>query len=50
MTIRERMSVGKLNQPVSSKALNCLFHKIKDALDEALRFEKGRISHFEVYN
>ncbi|KAJ4705886.1 Folylpolyglutamate synthase [Melia azedarach] len=48
MTIRERMSVGRMNQPVSAKALNCLFHKVKDVLDEAIQLENGCITHFEV--
>ncbi|KAH9677356.1 Dihydrofolate synthetase [Citrus sinensis] len=47
-TIRERMNVGRLNRPVSAKALNCLFHKIKGVLDEAIRLENGCITHFEV--
>ncbi|KAH9646611.1 Dihydrofolate synthetase [Citrus sinensis] len=46
-TIRERMNVGRLNRPVSAKALNCLFHKIKGVLDEAIRLENGCITHFE---
>ncbi|KAK9178929.1 hypothetical protein WN943_028123 [Citrus x changshan-huyou] len=47
-TIRERMQVGRLNRPVSAKALNCLFHKIKGVLDEAIGLENGCITHFEV--
>ncbi|XP_052290275.1 dihydrofolate synthetase isoform X3 [Citrus sinensis] len=47
-TIRERMNVGRLNRPVSAKALNCLFHKIKGVLDEAIRLENGCITHFEA--
>lgn len=44
------MSVGRMNQPVSAKALNCLFHKVKDVLDEAIQLENGCITHFEVSN
>ncbi|XP_010662583.1 dihydrofolate synthetase isoform X1 [Vitis vinifera] len=47
-TIRERISLGKLGEPVSAKALNCLFHRIKPILDEAVALENGRLSHFEI--
>ncbi|KAK6250698.1 hypothetical protein SCA6_004703 [Theobroma cacao] len=48
LSIRERMSVGRLGKPVSSKTLNCLFHRIKQSLDEAIILENGCLSHFEV--
>lgn len=48
MTIRERMTVGKSGDPVASKSLNHLFHKIKGQLDEAIQLENGRLTHFEV--
>lgn len=46
-TIRERISIGRLSEPVSAKSLNCLFQRIKTILDEAVELENG-ISHFEV--
>ncbi|GLT76301.1 hypothetical protein SLA2020_479710 [Shorea laevis] len=48
LSIRERMSLGRLGEPVSSKALNCLFHRIKQILDEAIVLEDGCLSHFEI--
>ncbi|XP_007038953.2 PREDICTED: dihydrofolate synthetase isoform X2 [Theobroma cacao] len=48
LSIRERMSVGRLGKPVSSKTLNCLFRRIKQSLDEAIILENGCLSHFEV--
>ncbi|TYH98102.1 hypothetical protein ES332_A12G286400v1 [Gossypium tomentosum] len=48
LSIRERMSVGKMGKPVSSNALNCLFHSIKRSLNEAIVRENGCLSHFEV--
>lgn len=48
LSIRERMSVGKMGKPVSSNALNCLFHSIKRSLNEAIVLENGCLSHFEV--
>ncbi|EOY23453.1 Folylpolyglutamate synthetase family protein isoform 1 [Theobroma cacao] len=48
LSIRERMSVGRLGKPVSSNTLNCLFHRIKQSLDEAIILENGCLSHFEV--
>ncbi|KAK9292095.1 hypothetical protein L1049_020051 [Liquidambar formosana] len=47
-TIRERISLGTLGEPVSAKALNGLFHRIKKIVDQALEFENGCLSHFEV--
>ncbi|KAK9059159.1 hypothetical protein SSX86_021778 [Deinandra increscens subsp. villosa] len=47
-TIRERITVGKLGDPVSAKAVNSLFQRIKVALDQAVRLEQGHLSHFEV--
>ncbi|XP_076942527.1 dihydrofolate synthetase-like [Bidens hawaiensis] len=47
-TIRERITVGKLGDPVSAKAVNSLFQRIKTVLDEAVQFEQGHLSHFEV--
>ncbi|XP_065868593.1 dihydrofolate synthetase-like isoform X2 [Euphorbia lathyris] len=48
VTIRERMSMGKLGQPVSAKKLNCHFRLIREKLDEAILVENGGLSHFEV--
>ncbi|XVF12624.1 hypothetical protein REPUB_Repub08aG0135000 [Reevesia pubescens] len=48
LSIRERVSVGRVGKPVSSKTLNCLFHRIKRSLDEAIVLENGCLSHFEV--
>ncbi|CAI0454242.1 unnamed protein product [Linum tenue] len=48
MSIRERMTVGKSGDPVASKSLNCLFHKIKGQLDEAVQLENGLLTHFEI--
>lgn len=47
-TIRERVSVGRSGDPVSVKTLNSLFQRIKKVLDQAVQFESGRLSHFEV--
>ncbi|TXG71125.1 hypothetical protein EZV62_006060 [Acer yangbiense] len=38
---RERMSVGRSDQPVSAKALSCLFHRIRHVLDKAMQLENG---------
>lgn len=48
LSIRERMSLGRLGEPVPSKVLNYLFHQIKHTLDEAIVREDGCLSHFEV--
>ncbi|XP_022764203.1 dihydrofolate synthetase-like isoform X2 [Durio zibethinus] len=48
LSIRERMSVGRVGKPVSSKTLNCLFHRIKQSLDDAILLEHGCLTHFEV--
>lgn len=48
LSIRERMSLGRLGEPVPSKTLNYLFHRIKHILDEAIVREDGCLSHFEV--
>ncbi|KAA8540008.1 hypothetical protein F0562_026700 [Nyssa sinensis] len=48
-TIRERISLGTLGEPVSAKALNCHFQRIKKILDQAVELENGCISHFEVF-
>ncbi|EEF48993.1 tetrahydrofolylpolyglutamate synthase, putative [Ricinus communis] len=48
VTIRERMSIGKLGKPVSPMALNSHFHQIRQKLDEAIQLENGCLSHFEV--
>ncbi|KAM0023875.1 putative dihydrofolate synthase [Helianthus debilis subsp. tardiflorus] len=47
-TIRERITVGKLGNPVSAKAVNSLFQRIKVVLDQAVQLEHGHLSHFEV--
>nr|XP_043639627.1 dihydrofolate synthetase-like [Erigeron canadensis] len=47
-TIRERITVGRLGDPVSASALNSLFQKIKVVLDQAVQIEMGHLSHFEV--
>lgn len=48
-TIRERISLGRFGEPVSAKALNCLFLQIKKILDQAMEHENGHISHFEIF-
>ncbi|XP_052205466.1 dihydrofolate synthetase isoform X2 [Diospyros lotus] len=48
-TIRERISVGRSGKPVSVKALNYLFQRIKKVLDQAVELENGCLSHFEVF-
>ncbi|PSS32343.1 Dihydrofolate synthetase [Actinidia chinensis var. chinensis] len=48
-TIRERISVGRYDEPVSVKALNSLFQRIKKVLDQAVELENGRLTHFEVF-
>ncbi|KAK8537178.1 hypothetical protein V6N13_042124 [Hibiscus sabdariffa] len=48
LSIRERMSVGRVGEPVSSKTLNSIFGRIKQRLDEAIVLENGCLSHFEV--
>lgn len=47
-SIRERISVGRLSEPVSAKSLNLLFQRIKMTLDQAVENEDERISHFEM--
>ncbi|XP_050225986.1 dihydrofolate synthetase [Mercurialis annua] len=48
VTIRERMSIGKLGELVSADVLNSHFRRIKQKLDEAIQLENGYLSHFEV--
>lgn len=48
-TIRERISLGKLGEPVSAKAVNALFQRIKKILHQAAELENGCVSHFEVF-
>ncbi|PWA95404.1 folylpolyglutamate synthetase family protein [Artemisia annua] len=47
-TIRERITVGTLGDPVSAQAVNSLFQRIKGLLDKAVQLEMGHLSHFEV--
>ncbi|XP_030484564.2 dihydrofolate synthetase isoform X1 [Cannabis sativa] len=47
-TIRERISLGKFGEPVSTKALNSLFLRMKEIINQARKLENGHISHFEV--
>ncbi|KAL9240516.1 hypothetical protein vseg_014724 [Gypsophila vaccaria] len=47
-TIRERMSVGIQDKPVSSAELCSTFHRIKNILDQAVAHERGFLTHFEV--
>lgn len=47
-TIRERISLGRLGEPVAAKALNSLFYRTKKIIDRAVELENGCISHFEV--
>ncbi|GAV66233.1 Mur_ligase_M domain-containing protein [Cephalotus follicularis] len=49
MTIRERILVGRSSEPVSAKALNCLFRNIRPILDQALEVENRCLTHFEVF-
>ncbi|GMP70482.1 hypothetical protein CsSME_00029317 [Camellia sinensis var. sinensis] len=48
-TIRERILVGRSSEPVAVKALNSLFQRIKNDLDQAMELENGCLSHFEVF-
>ncbi|KAK3032943.1 hypothetical protein RJ639_036114 [Escallonia herrerae] len=48
-TIRERMSLGRLGEPVSAKAINDIFQRVRMTIDHAVELEKGCISHFEVF-
>ncbi|KAK4403650.1 Dihydrofolate synthetase [Sesamum angolense] len=47
-TIRERITLGTNGAPVSAKALSSHFDKIKEAVDMAVKLEKGHLSQFEV--
>ncbi|KAF5176031.1 Dihydrofolate synthetase [Thalictrum thalictroides] len=47
-SIRERISLGRKGDPVSSEALSCLFHQVKNIIDKAIEMENGSLSHFEV--
>ncbi|KAL0452436.1 UNVERIFIED_CONTAM: Dihydrofolate synthetase [Sesamum latifolium] len=47
-TIRERITLGTTGAPVSAKALSSHFYKIKEALDMAVKLERGHLSQFEV--
>ncbi|GJZ15670.1 dihydrofolate synthetase [Tanacetum coccineum] len=47
-TIRERITVGRLGDPVSTQTVNSLFQRIKDVLDKAVQLEMGHLSHFEA--
>ncbi|KAB1204980.1 Folylpolyglutamate synthase [Morella rubra] len=47
-TIRERITLGRFGEPVSSRKLNCLFLQIKKTLDKAMEQENWCVSHFEV--
>lgn len=49
-TIRERMTLGKFGEPVSAGQLNQIFKRNKEVLDQAVEFECGHLSHFEVSN
>lgn len=49
-TIRERITLGTIGEPVSAKALSSHFHKIKEVLEMAVKLEKGHLSQFEVYS
>ncbi|KAK2983652.1 hypothetical protein RJ640_023186, partial [Escallonia rubra] len=48
-TIRERMSMGRLGEPVSAKAINDIFQRVRMTIDQAVELEKKCISHFEVF-
>ncbi|KAK9724733.1 hypothetical protein RND81_05G095200 [Saponaria officinalis] len=47
-TIRERMSVGTHDKPVSTDKLCYTFHRIRKILDQAVAYERGFLTHFEV--
>ncbi|XP_074281782.1 dihydrofolate synthetase-like isoform X4 [Silene latifolia] len=47
-TIRERMSVGTHETPVSAAKLCSTFQRIRKILDQAVAHEHGFLSHFEV--
>ncbi|XP_031381336.1 dihydrofolate synthetase [Punica granatum] len=48
-TMRERIVVGKLGEPVPALTLDGLFRRIKEILDESIEIENGSLSHFEVF-
>ncbi|KAL2903513.1 Dihydrofolate synthetase [Bienertia sinuspersici] len=47
-TIRERMSVGTLNEPVPADLLHSVFLRTRKLLDQVVAHESGQLSHFEV--
>lgn len=47
-TIRERITLGALGEPVSAQVLNHHFQRIKPVLQKAVELEDGHLSHFEV--
>lgn len=49
-TIRERMTLGKFGEPVSERQLSRIFAQNREVLDQAVKLESGRLSHFEVFN
>lgn len=44
------MTLGKFGEPVSAGQLNQIFKRNKEVLDQAVEFECGHLSHFEVFN
>ncbi|XP_019200196.1 PREDICTED: dihydrofolate synthetase isoform X2 [Ipomoea nil] len=48
-TIRERITLGRLGEPVSAIVLNHHFQRVRTVLERAVELEKGRLSHFEIF-
>ncbi|KAK6925947.1 Mur ligase, central [Dillenia turbinata] len=48
-TIRERISLGRVGNPVSVETLNILFQSIRKTLDQSIEMENGCLSHFEIF-
>lgn len=44
------MCVGRSGEAVSSRMLNSVFYETRKMIDEAVEFEDGRLSHFEVFS
>ncbi|KAK6936725.1 LOW QUALITY PROTEIN: hypothetical protein RJ641_033755 [Dillenia turbinata] len=48
-TIRERISLGRVGNPLSVETLNILFQSIRETLDQSIEMENGCLSHFEIF-
>lgn len=47
-TIRERITLGLSDEPVSAKTLSNHFRSIRTIIDHAVELENRHLSHFEV--